>query len=805
MSKISRNAPCPCGSGKKYKRCCLGKGQTLFSQEDRLSALDKLEAFVEMELPEEEEEAYDQFYDQWEDRLEELDRQWLEMSQAAYDMWLYLDYQISVASFVVDLFLNQSQQISLGERRYLDLLRNTAMRLYEVVDLAPGKSVTLRDVMDDTRVTVHEQKGSRTMTRYMLLAARLIPVGPSGQPEIEKGLLHLPESMRRQTISDLESYLEEYWCGAPSCSETLFYKEMGPFFHDIWISRVLDPSIPYLANTDGEDMLITSVRFDVIDSAGLEACLDRTQELERAADGQAVWYWNGKNQNGKPISLGRLVHHGDTLEFEGNSVRRGERGRALVEELAAGKVRYQITTHENIRKTILERFPSGQVDDNREPDNGIPRETQEALVLDAKARHYRQWIEDSIPALNGHTPREAAEDSALRPKLIELIHGLEGMYQQELRRGKPAYDPSWMWSELGLEDRSSQPYPPPLAHERMASILPGLGELCQNTAEKRRKQLDFDDRSTILTAEQIRTDLDIRRFLRKNLAKDNLRSDGVALAADSLQTHIEYMTNFELHRRKTFWVDESLSYMLAKTDLEAPGSDLQAPFACFALVFTDRLMLSLAERMLSVDAQCPLAGHFLRVATVYVKQEGQEPNRRLCLWFAFDALGADPPYIETHTIHLEEDSHIQLTIDTPVQQQTVPDLNIQGRRPLRGLLQLMLNAVLYITSPGVEPQAKKSPHRKGQNWNSKPSSAKTPISSENVFFLPGAIEISHVRKLQELERSPGGGKMLHRFMVRGHWRRAAAHWRDQRLRWIAPYWKGPDIAAVIERNYKLKP
>jgi len=24
-SKIGRNAPCPCGSGKKYKRCCLGK------------------------------------------------------------------------------------------------------------------------------------------------------------------------------------------------------------------------------------------------------------------------------------------------------------------------------------------------------------------------------------------------------------------------------------------------------------------------------------------------------------------------------------------------------------------------------------------------------------------------------------------------------------------------------------------------------------------------------------------------------------------------------------------------------------
>tara|TARA_Y100000361_G_scaffold154352_1_gene179885 strand:+ start:5544 stop:5768 length:225 start_codon:yes stop_codon:yes gene_type:complete len=23
--KISRNAPCPCGSGKKYKKCCINK------------------------------------------------------------------------------------------------------------------------------------------------------------------------------------------------------------------------------------------------------------------------------------------------------------------------------------------------------------------------------------------------------------------------------------------------------------------------------------------------------------------------------------------------------------------------------------------------------------------------------------------------------------------------------------------------------------------------------------------------------------------------------------------------------------
>ena len=27
MPKIGRNDPCPCGSGRKYKRCCMGKGE----------------------------------------------------------------------------------------------------------------------------------------------------------------------------------------------------------------------------------------------------------------------------------------------------------------------------------------------------------------------------------------------------------------------------------------------------------------------------------------------------------------------------------------------------------------------------------------------------------------------------------------------------------------------------------------------------------------------------------------------------------------------------------------------------------
>jgi len=91
MDKIGRNDPCPCGSGKKYKRCCLSKDDAPagFTDDDRRSALTRLERFVEKELGPEDDAAYDSFYERWEDRLDELDDKETEISEAVYDMWFF--------------------------------------------------------------------------------------------------------------------------------------------------------------------------------------------------------------------------------------------------------------------------------------------------------------------------------------------------------------------------------------------------------------------------------------------------------------------------------------------------------------------------------------------------------------------------------------------------------------------------------------------------------------------------------------------------------------------------------------------
>ena len=64
--------------------------------------------------------------------------------------------------------------------------------------------------------------------------------------------------------------------------------------------------------------------------------------------------------------------------------------------------------------------------------------------------HYRKWLDEPLPALDGRTPREAAALKSARPKLISLLKAMENMAERQRREGRPAYDFSRMWEALGL-------------------------------------------------------------------------------------------------------------------------------------------------------------------------------------------------------------------------------------------------------------------------------------------------------------------------------------------------------------------
>ena len=96
-----------------------------------------------------------------------------------------------------------------------------------------------------------------------------------------------------------------------------------------------------------------------------------------------------------------------------------------------------------------------------------------------------------------------------------------------------------------------------------------------------------------------------------------------------------------MQRRKTFWVDESLAWMLANTHVDAEASLFRLPFPSCVLVYTDRHTLSVAERALASDKDCFLRGQMLAVLCAYV-MELDSDSSKVRVGLAFDSLAGQP-------------------------------------------------------------------------------------------------------------------------------------------------------------------
>ncbi|MFZ5476911.1 MAG: YecA family protein [Myxococcota bacterium] len=755
MSKLGPNDRCPCGSGLKFKKCCGGAGAGRCSPDDRVGAMDRLASVADDLDPE---GARAAFWSEIDGSPEDLGERGAE-SEACFEAWLYFDRLVRGGRTAVDLAL-EDPRVPPGERAWLTSMRGTGIRLYEIVEVRPGSAITLRDVLDGGRVTVNERSFSRQAVLRDWIAARVNPLGPSGGPELEFGVLGIA-GLGREALRDELSRRRRAFAG----DARVFAKTTAPVIHAHWVRSLLDPPIPTLTNTDGERMAETRVTFEVLDEAALRGALPRAAGVAADEEEDGRWFWNRDD-----TVLGTLRLRGSRLVLEVNSPGRGHRGRALIEGAAGAAVRHVSTVSEDVERKVREALRAqlrGETSPVSEPESDIPADMREQLVLDHYARHYRKWVDEPIPRLDGRTPREAARDGRLRPRVVEMLHELEGFYAAALKKGEPAYDASWMWADLGLDDDVEAGHPLPLAHERLAELVPGALEACRGVAVRVRGRPGFDDRATVVDDADLAEDLDVQRLLGD-------RPD--------IEPLLRAVADHELHRRKTFWVSGDLAWTLSHTDLDVPGDALRAPFPSFAVVFTDRLVLSLAERWLARDRSCPLAGHVLRIATVYVT----EPERgMLRVGVAVDALGVDVPPMREVTLSLGTNLAVAL----------------EGQpAAFRDLLAVVLQAILYATSVGVEPVVRRPPAPSGEG---KRRTAK--VSSEEVFYLPGSIDVSRLRSVRALERTSEGRALLHRFLVRGHWRRPASGWKDQRMRWIAPYWKGPEAAAVIEKAYRLLP
>lgn len=480
-----------------------------------MELFEALESFIVAYFREALVDAYEDFWGAFVGREAELSHELLHLSNDAQFMWFVCDCELESRKTVLDLLLEHDSTLSAGAQAFARVIRRAKMCAYEAIEVVPGVSITLRDVLSGTTVTVGERTASRTLNRHDWIAARIVERGPSGKAEMERGVLAIPRLYKEWLSGELTELREE----AIENPDLVSMDEALPrLVHELWVGCILEPAIPQLHNTDGEPTLITRAHFDVKDRTRLERALDSCSALTREG---SQWVWFGKNARDTQVLLGTFEFKGRGLLLETNSKERGERGVALLRKLCGDAAVHRATTHEDLEPMLradLKAQARGErmiEDEARPTEGGLPPVIAEALVLDHYAKHYRAWIDERVPALDGETPRDAARTSTQQGRVRELIKGLETTYQQCLREGTPAYDPSWMWSELDLLERAQQ-LPPPLPHERLEHFIEGTRELVVDVAESIRVRPGFDDASTVVEPASVQRLLDVQRFLKEH-------------------------------------------------------------------------------------------------------------------------------------------------------------------------------------------------------------------------------------------------------------------------------------------------
>src|SRR5438445_5447398 len=115
---------------------------------------------------------------------------------------------------------------------------------------------------------------------------------------------------------------------------------------------------------------------------------------------------------------------------------------------------------------------------------------------------------------------------------------------------------------------------PPLPHERMRLLVPAFREVVPRIAATARAN-GLEAAGECLLDTTGGDYPDVERMAEAHFAFGQIELGKSAEAAEAstrlLLEHLGYSMNHELHRRRTFWVDESLAWMLAETRLDIEG------------------------------------------------------------------------------------------------------------------------------------------------------------------------------------------------------------------------------------------
>jgi hypothetical protein len=453
--KTGRNDPCPCGSGKKYKQCCL----KIASASDDSPWIQQHDASARL--------TQEMLNFAGQNFLSNLGAAWLDFNQDdspipveedTEEAQIFVPYFLfdwdpeprsrrgpPVAGLIARSYLSKKgSRLPELERLILEQALTQPLSFYEVVRCRPGEGMVVRDVLLGEEVEVVERAASRMLRPgdlgYGQLCelpevttfSRLAPlcISPSYKASIVGLRRKLQKKVAKQnrelTVADLIR-----------CREDI---------RSVYLNiRDARRTPPRLTNTDGDPFVLHTLTFRTGSAlAAFEALAPLARgipktELLKGAKFDAVgtlltvelpWQKKGNriHKDWDNTLLGHLTISGRSLVVDVNSEKRAAKIRQEIERRLGILVTHQ--------KTVTQRPEAA-------PEKAKHRQTAKRSVSQPKSeepsadpaftaemqaeiqRQAENWIFQKVPLLGGRTPLEAIADPDGKEIVESLLLGWE--------------------------------------------------------------------------------------------------------------------------------------------------------------------------------------------------------------------------------------------------------------------------------------------------------------------------------------------------------------------------------------------
>ena len=476
--KVGRNAPCPCGSGKKYKKCCLREGEGEIPKRPSPDNTEKrlMENVLKYSKNIPRRELLDASALYWGIEPEEplLLPEEAQNEGRAFIEWFIHDYLLSSGRTILEEYY--SSHLKRLTRNGMEILKShmkACPGVYEIQEVTKGVGMKLKDIFTSKELDVKDVKGSYQVVKWDFIMVRVYNL------KGVKRLIGIGSILPRHTVQGLKDFLlHEFEKFKGESGRHDWEDFMKQRFHLIeHYMKNLPEERPVFVTPEGHNLIISKAHFNIRD---FDRVIDKLYEekdfelddLHPHNKTKFSWLKKGESRKWEVVKpekgmildtkfmhesgklswdiLGNIMIDGQSLTLECISKERLKRGTQRLNDLLKGHIDHKVDTFEDM-EVAMERNRGERHHDKEEEPDSHARYMMDSIMHEK----FREWIDERIPALDGMTPREAIRSEHGRDKVVEIIKGMENSEERKKMKGMLNMDISFIRDELGLKSEVS--------------------------------------------------------------------------------------------------------------------------------------------------------------------------------------------------------------------------------------------------------------------------------------------------------------------------------------------------------------